>query len=170
MRQLGLVAVSSQLFIFCLLLISSGVSLSSTQQETELSPLPEPLTLEYALSQVDIIHPDLQANEAAIKVARAEQQQLQSDTGIKSRLIGRLRWVEPPSFNPDRSHDDHRIGIEVDKKLYDFGRTKSNLHAVQQNLESQKILYEDTRQQRRIEIMKRYFDVVLADLQFYQYN
>lgn len=170
MMQLGLVAVSIRLFILCLLLISSSASLSSTQGETELSPLPEPLTLEYALSQVDIMHPDLQINEAAIKVARAKQQMLESDTGIKSRVIGRLRWVEPPSFNPDRSHDDHRLGLVVDKKLYDFGRTKSNLHAVQQNLESQKILYEDTRQQRRIEIMQRYFDVVLADLQFYQYN
>ena len=170
MRQRGAVAVSIQLLITGILLISSGVSLSANQDDSGLSPLPEPLTLEYALSQVDILHPDLQINEAAVDVARAEQQLLQSDTGINTRLIGRLRWVEPPSFNPDRSRDDHRIGIEVDKKLYDFGRTKSSLQAVQQNLESQKLLYEESRQQRRLEIMQRYFDVVLADLSFYQYN
>ena len=170
MRQRGLVAVSIQFFILCLLLISSSVSLSLAQEEPKLSPLPEPLTLEYALSQLDITHPDLRINEAAIKAARAEQQQVESDRGIKSRIIGRLRWVEPPSFNPDRSHDDHRLGILVDKKLYDFGRTTSHLQAAQQNIESQQILYEDTRQQRRIEIMQHYFDVVLADLQFYQFN
>ena len=170
MRQLRLVAVSIKFFILFLLLISSSPSLSSTQEKAKLSPLPEPLTLEFALSQVDIIHPELQFNEAAIRVARAEQQLLESETGINTRIIGRLRWVEPPSFNPDRSSDDHRLGIVVDKKLYDFGRTDSNLQAVQQNLESQKILYEDSRQQRRIEIMQRYFDVVLADLEFYQYN
>ena len=170
MRQRGVVAVSTQLLVTCILLIGSGVSLSSNQHESGLSPLPEPLTLEFALSQVDIIHPDLQINEAAIEVARAQQQLRESDTGINTRLIGRLRWVEPPSFNPDRSRDDHRIGIEVDKKLYDFGRTKSSLQAVQQNLVSEKLLYEESRQQRRLEIMQRYFDVVLADLSFYQYN
>ena len=170
MRQRGLVAVPIQYFLLCLLLVSSGISLASAQKESELSPLPEPLTLNYALSQVDIKHPDLQIDEAAIKAARAEQQQVESDTGIKSRIIGRLRWVEPPSFNPDRTHDDHRLGILVDKKLYDFGRTKSRIQAAQQNIESQQILYEDTRKQRRIEIMQRYFDVVLADLQFYQFN
>jgi len=140
------------------------------QEQPALAPLPEPLTLDYALSQIDIKHPDLQVGEAAIKAARAEQQLVESDTGIKSRIVGRLRWVQPPSYNPDQTHDDHRLGLVVDKTLYDFGRTKSRLEAVQQNIESQQILYEDTRQQRRIEIMQRYFDVVLADLYFYQMN
>ena len=170
MWQRGLVAVPIQTCLLFLLFVSSGISLASEQEQPGLSPLPEPLTLDYALSQVNITHPDLQVTEAAIKAAQAEQQLVESDTGIKSRIIGRLRWVEPPSFNPDRTHDDHRVGILVDKKLYDFGRTSSRLQAVQQNIESQQILYEDTRQQRRIEIMQRYFDVVLADLQFYQFN
>ena len=170
MRQRGLVAVPIQSCLLFLLFVSSGISLASEQQQPRLSPLPEPLTLDYALSQVNITHPDLQVGEAAVKAARAEQQLVESDTGIRSRIIGRLRWVEPPSFNPDRTHDDHRLGILVDKKLYDFGRTSSRLQAVQQNIESQQILYEDTRQQRRIEIMQRYFDVLLADMQFYQMN
>jgi outer membrane protein TolC len=170
MRQRGLVAVPIKYFLLCLFVGSSGSSLTLALEQPELAPLPEPLTLDFALSQVDITHPDLQVGEAAINAARAEQQLVESDTGIKSRIIGRLRWVEPPSFNPDRTHDDHRLGILVDKKLYDFGRTSSRLQAVQQNIESQQILFEDTRQQRRIEIMQRYFDVVLADLQFYQFN
>jgi len=144
--------------------------LALAQEQPGLAPLPEPLTLDYALSQVDIAHPDLQVGEAAIKATRAEQQLIESDTGIKSRIVGRLRWVQPPSYNPDQTHDDHRLGIVVDKTLYDFGRTKSRLEATQQNIESQQILYEDLRQQRRIEIMQRYFDVVLADLYFYQMN
>ena len=170
MWQRGLVAVPIQSCLLWLLFVSSGTSLAAEQEQPGLAPLPQPLTLDYALSQVNITHPDLQVTEAAIKAAQAEQQLVESDTGIKSRIIGRLRWVEPPSFNPDRTHDDHRVGILVDKKLYDFGRTSSRLQAVQQNIESQQILYEDTRQQRRIEIMQRYFDVVLADLQFYQFN
>lgn len=170
MRQRGLVAVSIQLLTFCLLLTGSRVASSSNQQESGLSPLPEPLTLEFALSQVDIIHPDLQIKAAAIEVARAEQQQLESDTGINTMIVGRLRWVQPPSWSPDQSHDDNRLGLVVEKKLYDFGRTESSLQAVQQNVESQKIMYEESRQQRRLEIMQRYFDVVLADLSFYQYN
>jgi outer membrane protein TolC len=170
MRQRGLVAVPIQSCLLFLLFVSSGISLASEQQQPGLSPLPEPLTLDYALSQVNITHPDLQVGEAAVKAARAEQQLVESDTGIRSRIIGRLRWVQPPSYNPDQTHDDHRLGLVVDKKLYDFGRTSSRREAVQQNIESQQILYEDTRQQRRIEIMQRYLDVVLADLQFYQMN
>ena len=170
MRQLGLVAVPFRYFLLYLLVTGSGCSLALAQEQPGLAPLPEPLTLDYALSQVDIAHPDLQVGEAAIKVTRAEQQLIESDTGIKSRIVGRLRWVQPPSYNPDQTHDDHRLGIVVDKMLYDFGRTKSRLEAMQQNIESQQILYEDIRQQRRIEIMQRYFDVVLADLYFYQMN
>ena len=170
MRQRGVVAAPIRYFLFCLLVGSSRSSLSLAQEQPGLAPLPEPLTLDYALTQVDIAHPDLQVNQAAINVARAEQQLLESDTGIKSKIVGRLRWVQPPSYNPDQTNDDHRLGIVFDKKLYDFGRTKSRLEAVQQNIQTQQILYEDTRQQRRIEIMQRYFDVVLADLQFYQFN
>jgi outer membrane protein TolC len=170
MRQRGLASVSVNSFLLYLLLGGSGVSLAASQEESRLSPLPEPLTLEFALSQVDIPHPDLEITEAAVKEARAEQQQIDSETGIRSRIIGRLRWVQPPSYNPDQTHDDHRLGIVFDKKLYDFGRTKSRLEATQQNIESQQIIYEDTRQHRRVQIMQRYFDVVLADLQFYQYN
>ena len=170
MKQRGLVAVSFHHLFFCLLFCGTGISFSQAQQESALSPLPEPLTLDFALSQIDIAHPDLQVTEATIKAARADQQLIESDTGIKSRIVGRLRWVQPPSYNPDQTHDDHRLGIVFDKKLYDFGRTKSRLEAVQQNVETQQILYDDMRRQRRIEIMQRYFEVVLADLQFYQFN
>ena len=170
MRQCGLVAVPFQFNLYWLLLICSSVSVSLAQEQTSLPPLPEPLTLEYALSQIDINHPELKLNQAAINAAQAEQQQVESDTGVRSSILGRLRWVEPPSFNPDRSHDDHRLAILVDKKLYDFGRSASRLQAAQQNIESQNLIYQDFRQQRRIEIMQYYFDVVLADLLFYQAN
>jgi outer membrane protein TolC len=170
MWQRGFVAGARNYFLFSLLLGSNSISLALAQEEPRLSPLPEPLTLDYALTQVDIAHPSMQVSEAAIKEARAEQQLLESDTGIKSRIVGRLRWVQPPSYNPDQTKDDHRLGIVVDTKLYDFGRTKSRLEAAQQNIETQQILYADMRRQRRIEIMQRYFDVVLADLQFYQFN
>ena len=170
MRQRRLVAVPFQFNLYWLLLLCSASSVSLAQEKTALPPLPEPLTLEYALSQIDIHHPELQLNEAAISIARAEQQQAESDTGMRSWVLGRLRWVEPPSFNPDRTHDDHRLAILVDKKLYDFGRSASRIQAAQQNVESQNFIYQDFRQQRRIEIMQRYFDVVLADLQFYQAN
>jgi outer membrane protein TolC len=170
MRQRGSAAVPVNFFLLCLLLGGSGVALAASQEESRLSPLPDPLTLDFALGQVDIPHPDLQITEAAIKEARAEQLQVESDTGLRSRIIARLRQIGPASYNPDQSHDDNRLGIVFNKKLYDFGRTKSRLDATQKHIESQKIIYEDTRQQRRIEIMQRYFDVVLADLQFYQYN
>lgn len=170
MRQRRLVTVSFQFKLYWLLFFSGSISTSVALEQAALAPLPEPLTLEYALSQVDINHPGLKLNEAAINAARAEQQLVESDTGVRSRVLGRLRWVEPPSFNPDRSRDDHRLAILIDKKLYDFGRSASRSQAAQQNIESQQLIYEDFRQQRRLQIMQYYFDVVLADMQFYQAN
>ena len=151
-------------------LILNTASIEAQQQVPGTQPLPEPLTLEYALSMQTATHPELQRIDAAVRAARAEQQLAESKTGITSWVEARIRYVQPPGFVPDRSHDDHRLGLFVNKTLYDFGRSDAALSAARKSIASQQLLYQDELQQRRIEIMRRYFDVVLADVQFYRFN
>jgi len=152
----------------CLLL--NATASHAQQQDADRQALPEPLTLQYALSMQTAVHPDLQRINAAVRSARAEQQLAESKTGITSWVEARVRYVDPPSFAFDKTHDDHRIGIFVDKTLYDFGRSDAAISAARKSIESQQSLYQDELQQRRINIMRRYFDVVLADIQFYRFN
>lgn len=147
----------------------SAISTHATEV-THTSTLPEPLTLEYALSQVNLTHPSLRQVEASIKSAEADRELADARTGFKSRVIARLRYFEPSSVLEDQSHDDHRLGIVVDKTLYDFGRTGSLVDDANSRIESERLRYQETLHLRRIKIMRVYFDVLLADLQFYRYN
>ena len=133
-------------------------------------PMPEPLTLDFALAQVDVPSPGLQMNRAEVDAALARLQEADSSNNVRSWVEARVRYFEPPSFVQFDENFDNRLGIFVSKKLYDFGRQDSKLDAARKAVEGQRLLYQDARQTRRIEILRSYFDVVLADLQFYRYN
>lgn len=131
----------------------------------EPSSLPEPLTLEYALSLSDEPGADLQYADAQWAKARAEQQIAGAETGVKVSIEGRLRWIEPSWIAYDKGPDDHKISLVVRKNLYDFGRSTGRLAAAAEYSRSYEWLYQNSRLQRRIIIMERYFDVLLADLE-----
>lgn len=132
--------------------------------------LPEPLTLEYALSLADEVTPNLQLYQADIAAAQAGIKAAESLSGFNSLLEARARWVDPADLASDQDSDDHRLGIIATQTLYDFGRSYAAETSAQHSLEASKLLYFDARQRRRIEIMQRYFDVLLADLRFFRYN
>jgi outer membrane protein TolC len=148
-------------------LTSSGYAQQAADQAP---PLPDPLTLEKALELADEPHPDLQISEAGIRAAEAELEEARSGDDMDIYLEGALRYVQPPAYNPDQTHDDNQLTINLDKTLYDFGRTDSASNAAAKDLASSQLLNINARQLHRLAIMQRYFDVVLADLQFYRYN
>jgi len=132
--------------------------------------LPDTLTLEYALSLADQEHPQLMLREAEVRQARAEQAIVDSDNDTEVNLEGRLRYVEPPDSFPFLSHNDSFIGLTVTKSLYDFGLQEARSKAAQAEVSASQYDFLDARAQRRLDIMQRYFDVILADLQFNRYN
>ncbi|MDZ7802899.1 TolC family protein [Thiohalophilus sp.] len=154
----------------CGLLLLGMTSGYAQQSDEKPEPLPEPLTLDKALALADEPHPDLQIAEARIQVAEAELQGARAGDDLDVYVDGALAHVEPPDYAFNQSNDDHRLLLNVDKTLYDFGRTRSASAAAARQLDSHKLLRVNTRQQRRLAIMQRYFDVVLADLQYYRYN
>ena len=127
-------------------------------------PLPEVLTLEYALERASVDHPDLQIARAEVEKARAEQLSVDAFTGLESQITGQLRWIDPPDIAYDPDRGDHKLSLFANKRLYDFGYTSSLEEAAEAGIASKEYLYNHAINKRRIAIMAAYFDVLLADI------
>lgn len=129
-------------------------------------PLPDPLTLQYALSLADQADPRLQQAAADVDIARSDVAAAQADDGINVSLQGRLRWIEPADVTPDPSHVDNNVSLYVRKELYDFGRNSARQAAADYELAGREQSLIEARRQRRLAIMRRYFAVLRADMEY----
>lgn len=138
--------------------------------EPSLAPLPKVLTLDYALSLADEPDPVLAQRMAELERHQADLVATDATQDFSAYLEARARYVQPPKISQDQSHDDNRIGIVIDKDIYDFGKHSAQVNAANFELQASQLQYLDGRSRRRLEIMQRYFEVLLADLQFNRYN
>lgn len=134
------------------------------------SALPEPLTLNHALSLVDETHPELEHYRARIEAAEAQQQIVQAVTGTKVALEARLQAIRPSYRSLSHDNNDSSLKLKLHKQLYDFGRTQSALNAANHEMQGREWDYLNARQQRYLAIMASYFDVLLADLEYIRDN
>ncbi len=147
-----------------LLYLTSGVALlfffsSASAQDTKL------LTLEQALQTADAPHPDLQIAEAERDTALADYALASARRDLSITFEGRLQGAR--SSLPDSSFtSDNSVRLSARKNLYDFGRSENNVGAARAITEARDRSLLDARDQRRIDIMARFFDVLLADLQY----
>ena len=132
--------------------------------------LPEPLTLEYALSLANEPHPDMERFIAQRDSAQADILGADAISGLTSSIEARAQWIDPSSTATNQSHNDNQVSLLIQKQIYDFGYSSALLKAAQQNVEYREFLIRDLLNQRRIEIMARYFDVLLADLEYIRDN
>ena len=152
-----------------LMLLMLPITLTHTAEQN-LESLPEPLTLDLALSLIDQLHPDLRIANADLKFSNSSLQQALSTNDLTISIKADARWIEPSVLASNQSDEDHRAGLFINKTLYDFGRRSSQVDTESQNVLSKDLQYLNARQQQHLTVMKRYFDVVLADLLFYRYN
>lgn len=129
-------------------------------------PLPEPLTLEYALSLADEPHPELEAARAGVEQARAELASATARYGLNATLEGRARWVQPQPVAGDGIADDHRTSLVLRRNLYDFGRSDGLGRSAESRLAGAGYRLQELSARRRIAIMEAYFAVLIADLEF----
>jgi outer membrane protein TolC len=129
--------------------------------------LPQPLTLEHALSLADLEHPSLQAADARVAQARSELERVDSLDNWRVDLELAGRYIEPSSTGVriDPSNNDSWAKLRVHRQLYDFGRSDGLNEAAEAELRERQLMLLDARQRRRIAIMSRFFDVLLADLE-----
>jgi outer membrane protein TolC len=128
-------------------------------------PLPTPLTLEFALNLADSEHPDRSLADAALAQAEATKRLADSNDDLRVDLSAELRAIEPSEIAIYQTHNDSLARLKISKQLYDFGRTAHALEAAEADLESQRWRLLEVRQQRRLDVMARYFNVLLADLE-----
>ncbi|MCW9024920.1 MAG: TolC family protein [Gammaproteobacteria bacterium] len=142
---------------------------SVNNKESQPVPLPEPLTLDFALSLVEKTHPAVQYQDSLVQAATAQLAISDSENDTQVWLEGELAYAEPLT-NVRTEEDDHRLSLIVGKTLYDFGRSSARQDAAGSLIKSQQQLYFLTLRQQKLEIMKKYFQVVLTDLDFSRYN
>lgn len=130
------------------------------------SPLPRPLTLEQALALADDEHPDLALAQARLEAARAGQVQADAESGMRATLDVTPQWILPSLRTTDEFVNDSRARLQVSKRLYDFGRHAALAGSALAEFESRGQQLLDVRQARRLDIMARYLDVLLADLRY----
>ncbi len=123
----------------------------------------KPLTLESVLAAADAPHPDLDLARAQQESARAEALLADSLNDFRLTLEASLRTGRNEFYN-DRFHPDHQAKLNARKSLWDFGRQQSSHAAASQENEARGLQLLDTRAQRRLALMARYFDVLLADM------
>lgn len=125
-----------------------------------------PLTLSEALQAADAAHPDLLQAEAERDVAVADELAAVARGDLAVNLEAGLRRVRP-SLSSGGAGDlnDYSLRLNARKNLYDFGRTRSAGDAARQTVGARNTELLDAREQRRIDIMTRFFNVLIADMQ-----
>ncbi len=137
-------------------------------------PLPEPLTLAAALASAqNPAHFELIEIEQRLQAKSAELGIERSNNDFRLDLTGRLREVglnDTARDNGDDETGDSAASLILSKPIYDFGlqdslekRKQLQMHA----LEQQKILLLE---QRRLQILEKYFAVLNADNHFLSEN
>jgi outer membrane protein TolC len=123
------------------------------------------LTLETALATAESAHPDLLMAQAERDSALADRDIAGSrkDTGVD--LEGILRTGRPTPWTPDFV-SNNAVRLTARKTIYDFGRSSNAEQAADYELNAREADLTTALDDRRLEIMARYFDVLLADMQY----
>lgn len=145
-----------------------SVTLALWQGESLADALPEPLTLEAALSHSQALHPELLLAEARREAALAERQRAEARYGTEVTLLARARAVEPSALGRQLrdTRNDSDVRLQLNRRLYDFGQTRARVAAAEAASTGQDHHLEAVREQRLLEVMARFLEVRLADLAF----
>ena len=121
------------------------------------------LSLPEALAAADAPHPDLSIAESDLAISLADRDQASSRQDFHLFLDGALRTGRQPG---DNWSADNVGRIVARKSLLDFGRTEQAVAAADHEIAARRAVLIDVRAARRIDLMARFFDVLLADLQY----
>ena len=129
----------------------------------EPAPLPQPLTLEQALSYAgDKTSPELAAIDSRKMALSADDDLLQASSATQLSFMGQLQWAEPLA-TPGSWVDNHNATLLLHKNIYDFGRIEGNRAANRISLKALQSERVAAHWQRRELIMNSFFNVLLAD-------
>ena len=129
-----------------------------------------PLTLERALELAEASHPAIALANARAVAAEAELRQVEASDDLSLSLEGRLAYLEPARLSNFRERNDSSAQLRVEKRLYDFGYTEAREASAARRLEAARAALLDARQAHLLKVMRAFFDVLLADLEYARDN
>ena len=156
-------AARSGLLLLCTLLMASPVLQADSSSTV---PLPTPLTLVDALSLANDSHPDLRIAWANVSRAGIRLREVESSYGVNTLLELQPRVASRASVSGVDFEDDSRFGLVIRKRLSDFGRSASRLVAASAAVRSEEAAYQVRRNLHVLEVMEKFFAVILADLAY----
>jgi outer membrane protein TolC len=124
-----------------------------------------PLVLDEVLAMASRAHPELAQAEAQVALARADQQYAESMDDFRISLDGTLRSGRNEQIG-NRFEPDHAVRLNARKLLWDAGRRAASGEAARLDSQGREAQLLATLAQRRLTLMARFFDVLLADLQY----
>ena len=126
----------------------------------------KPLTLAEAIAAASEPHPQLDVAKADLDLALADQRLADSRNNLAISLDGELR-SGIPTTGPDEGRwaADNSVRLVARKTLFDFGRNARAVAAAHSETSAREINLLEVKDARRINIMARFFDVLLADMQ-----
>lgn len=134
-------------------------------------PLPDALDFEQILALPLENQYGVVAARARYERRRAEQQMIRSSNRPQVMVDGRLRYVEPGDLAVENDqHDDHRAGLSLRQKLFDFGRQQDREDAAEARLVGERLALLDEQKRQRLALLRAYFDVLLADQRYQALN
>ena len=125
------------------------------------------LTLDAALATAESAHPDLMLAQAERDRALADRDIANSRQDTSIDFEGILRRGRPTiDILGEDFARDNSVRLTARKTLYDFGRSSNAAQAAEFELSARDADLTTALDDRRLEIMARYFDVLLADMQY----
>lgn len=123
------------------------------------------LTLEAVLAATEATHPDLDLARARQASASASEQLAASLNDFNLTLQATLGSGRNTYYG-DRFHADSQARLDARKTLFDAGRKRAGLLAARDLHGASDLQWLDARAQRRLTLMARYFDVLLAEMEY----
>lgn len=125
----------------------------------------KPVSLEEILAFAEQAHPDLDLATAQKQLAEAEQALVESLDALRVSIEGRVQQGRN-RFTGNEFESDNNLRLNFRKTLFDSGRQTALLEAAKLEVEARSLQQQCAVSQRRMALMSRFFDVLLADLQF----
>jgi outer membrane protein TolC len=135
-----------------------------------LEPLPDLLSLDDALALANPQLPAIELAAAERDASAAALAEARALSGFELSAEGRLQVIEPSRRALNQERNDSSARLALRKRIYDFGYSEAREDAARSAGRASEWRALAARQQSRLEIMRRFFDVVLADLQFARDN
>lgn len=151
----------SWLFTGILIACSLSVRAESIAQEP---PLPNPLSLEQALELASVAHPEPDLVARQLDKAYAQQAVIDSDNNTQIYLELLPQEVKVTTTG-DYTGDSY-VSLRFKKKLYDFGYSEVRAAASDADIVRYKYQLSDALLQHRVEVVREFYSVILADLRY----